>query len=159
MGMKSSGWILVSLLTVAAAGARTTFQEGEMSPRLYRVILPVTDISEAVAFYAAVFQMAGERVSPGRHYFDLGGAVLAVYDPGADGDEPKDGWRHHPNQYLYFGVEDLEASLERARSAGARDLTDIESMPWGERLFYAKDPFGNPICFVDDQTLFTGGEP
>jgi hypothetical protein len=29
-------------------------------------------------------------------------------------------------------------------------------MPWGERLFYAKDPSGNPICFVDEGTLFTG---
>ena len=28
--------------------------------------------------------------------------------------------------------------------------------PWGERSFYAEDPTGNPLCFVDDRTLFTG---
>jgi len=28
--------------------------------------------------------------------------------------------------------------------------------PWGERSFYAVDPFGNPLCFVDQKTLFTG---
>ena len=28
--------------------------------------------------------------------------------------------------------------------------------PWGERSFYLRDPFGNPLCFVDAATLFTG---
>jgi hypothetical protein len=28
--------------------------------------------------------------------------------------------------------------------------------PWGERSFYATDPFGNLLCFVDGETLFTG---
>lgn len=34
----------------------------------------------------------------------------------------------------------------------------IETQPWGERCFYAKDPFGNPICFVDERTVFLGYE-
>ena len=33
----------------------------------------------------------------------------------------------------------------------------IETQPWGERSFYCADPFGNKLCFVDDQTLFTAG--
>ena len=33
---------------------------------------------------------------------------------------------------------------------------DIVVRPWGERSFYAFDPFGNPICFVDARTVFTG---
>jgi len=33
----------------------------------------------------------------------------------------------------------------------------IETRPWGERSFYMKDLFGNPLCFVDEQTVFTGG--
>jgi hypothetical protein len=28
--------------------------------------------------------------------------------------------------------------------------------PWGERSSYAVDPFGNPLCFVDRATVFTG---
>jgi hypothetical protein len=28
--------------------------------------------------------------------------------------------------------------------------------PWGERSFYAFDPFGNGLCFVDEKTVFTG---
>jgi hypothetical protein len=32
----------------------------------------------------------------------------------------------------------------------------IATRPWGERSFYLRDPFGNPLCFVDAATLFTG---
>lgn len=132
---------------------------GDMTPpRLYRVILPVDDIEKAAAFYGAVFETSGERVSPGRHYFDLGGTILALYDPVADGDARGQGWTHHENQYVYIAVGDLEAAMARAKEAGAEILSEIETMPWGERLFYARDPFGAPISFVDETTLFTGGQ-
>jgi predicted enzyme related to lactoylglutathione lyase len=127
-----------------------------MTPRLYRVILPVRDIETAVKFYSGLFEMKGQRVSSGRHYFDLGGTILAVYDPVADGD-PAEEWKHHPYQYVYIAVSDVDASYLRARALGATLLSErVESMPWGERLFYARDPSGNPICLVDGETLFLG---
>jgi predicted enzyme related to lactoylglutathione lyase len=125
--------------------------------KLYRVILPVSDIDRAATFYGRLLEAPGQRVSPGRHYFDCGGTIIACYDPAADGDLLGGGWQPHPNQYLYFAVADLEAAFNRAKDAGCREIDEkIETMPWGERLFYAKDPFGNPICFVDENTLFTG---
>jgi predicted enzyme related to lactoylglutathione lyase len=125
--------------------------------KLYRVILPVHDIDRAARFYGSVFGVPGERVSPGRHYFNCEGTILACYDPAADGDDPAGGWKHHPYQYVYFAMADLEAVYKRVKAAGASAIDpSIESMPWGERLFYANDPFGNPICFVDETTLFTG---
>ena len=61
-------------------------------------------------------------------------------------------------RHLYFAVENLEAAFERARLLGCQELDpEISEMPWGERLFYARDPFGNPVSFVDNRTLFTGG--
>ena len=39
---------------------------------------------------------------------------------------------------------------------GAKDITAIEKMPWGETMFYALDPFDNPISFVQAGTEFTG---
>ena len=98
--------------------------------RLYRVILPVRDIARAAAFWSAVLETPGIRVSPGRHYFACGGTLLACYDPVADGDELGDGWHHHPSQYLYFAVDDLERAAERLVAAGARELTPIATMPW-----------------------------
>ena len=110
-----------------------------MSIRLYRVILPVHDIDRAAAFYADLLGATGERVSPGRHYFDCGGTILACYDPVADGD----GWSHHFNQYVYFSVDDLEAVFTKAQHLPCEALDDeIAAMPWGERLFHAKDAFG-----------------
>jgi uncharacterized glyoxalase superfamily protein PhnB len=124
-----------------------------VAPHLFRVILPVSDIGAAASFYAHVLGMPGSRVSSGRHYFDCGGTILACYDALADGDTEQVG----PNpQHVYFSVDDLDAAHERAREAGCRGLTDIEVRPWGERSFYGHDPFDNPVCFVDSQTLFTG---
>jgi predicted enzyme related to lactoylglutathione lyase len=129
-----------------------------MSARLYRVILPVGDIKEAARFYGAILGEAGQRVSRGRHYFGTGesGAILACYDPIADGDPAEQGWRHHSNQYVYFSVDDLEATRAACVEAGARGITEIAAMPWGETMFYALDPFGNPISFVKVGTEFTG---
>lgn len=127
-----------------------------MTPRLYRVIVPVHDIESTVSFYGSLLGIAGERVSPGRHYFDLGGTILAVYDPGADGDTVEE-WRHHPNQYIYIAMDDVDAAFRLAGKLGAVIESErVESMPWGERLFYMRDPAGNPVCLVDADTLFLG---
>jgi uncharacterized glyoxalase superfamily protein PhnB len=123
---------------------------------LYRIILPVPAIEAATRFYSALLGSAGQRVSPGRHYFDCGGTILACYDPIADGDGEQGEWRFHPLQYHYIAAPDLEAALESAMAAGAVIERPIETMPWGERLFYCRDPFGSGLCFVDSATKFTG---
>lgn len=133
-----------------------------MTPRLYRVILPVQDIERAAKFYAELLDAAGVRVSPGRHYFDCGGVVLALFDPLADGDRMK----ARPNfEHVYFAVGNLETVYHRAERLGglSKETGDgnlpmgkIARRPWGERSFYMHDPFGNPLCFVDETTLFTG---
>jgi predicted enzyme related to lactoylglutathione lyase len=127
-----------------------------VSVNLYRVILPVNDINIAEKFYSVVLNDPGERVSPGRHYFKCGGTILACYDPVADGDGIDNGWKHHFNQYFYFSVSDLDETLNLLQNSGGKVESGIETMPWGEKIFYAKDPFGNPISFVDEETLFQG---
>lgn len=127
-----------------------------MEIELFRVIQPVQDIERAARFYSRVLRTSGERVSAGRHYFSCGDTILACYDPVADGDGIGQGWSHHANQYLYFATDDLEGALARIRDAGGDIEAPIDTMPWGERMFYARDPFGNPISFVDRATLFRG---
>ena len=129
-----------------------------MAFRLYRVILPVPDIGKAEEFYSRVLQMKGARVSPGRHYFNLDGTILALYDPEADGDRLGEGWKHHPAQYVYISIDDLESTLERVREGGGTVHQEIAVWPWGEESFYASDPFGNPISFVRAGTEFTGDQ-
>ena len=130
--------------------------------RLFRVILPAIDIDRSVAFYAAVLDDPGERVSPGRHYFRCGQTILAIVNPRADGAAGAPDPR--PNSdHVYFAVDDLEGTLERVKAAGPSGLDvpgqerSIARRPWGERSFYCQDPAGNPICFVEAGTEFTGG--
>jgi predicted enzyme related to lactoylglutathione lyase len=123
-------------------------------PRIYRVAVQVADIDQAADFYGQLLANPGRRVSTGRHYFDCGGVILACVDPRRD----KDDFDPRPNpDHIYFAVTDLEAIFERARGLECREIESrILVRPWGERSFYAKDPFGNPICFVDEKTIFTG---
>jgi len=122
--------------------------------RIYRVILPVGEIDEAARFYGELLGLPGRRVSEGRHYFDCGGVILACFDPRRDGDR----FDPRPNpDHIYIAVPDLEAVFERARRLNCREIEPrVAVRPWGERSFYFKDPFGNPICIVDERTIFTG---
>ncbi|MCA9821341.1 MAG: VOC family protein [Dehalococcoidia bacterium] len=127
--------------------------------RLFRVVLPVSDVERAVFFYATVLNDPGERVSANRHYFDCGGTILALVQPtGVEGTFAR------PNpDHVYLAVPDLESVLDRCRRAGATsfDAQDqqpgIADRPWGERSFYLRDLDGNPLCFVEQTTEFTGG--
>jgi catechol 2,3-dioxygenase-like lactoylglutathione lyase family enzyme len=130
--------------------------------RLYRVIMPVDDIDAAAGFYSTLLGQSGARISPGRCYFACGDVTLALYSPRADGDarDPHSNFDH-----VYFAVDNLEEVYRRAERLGglSTDVGDgrlpmgqIAVRPWGERSFYLHDPFGNPLCFVDSRTLFTG---
>ncbi|MGA2168533.1 MAG: VOC family protein [Terracidiphilus sp.] len=121
---------------------------------MFRVILPVSNIEAAAVFYSAVLGEPGARISPGRHYYNCGGTILACFDPRADGDE----WDATANpDHVYFAVDDLESYFRRVSEQPNGSLTrPIETQPWGERSFYCADPFGNKLCFVDERTLFTG---
>jgi predicted enzyme related to lactoylglutathione lyase len=125
------------------------------SARLFRVILPVSNIEDAAVFYSTVLGQPGRRVSPGRHYFNCGSVILACFDPRADGDS----WDARPNpEHVYFAVDDLEDYFRRvSEQPNSSILRAIETQPWGERSFYCQDPFGNKLCFVEENTKFTGG--
>jgi len=125
-----------------------------MNARLFRVIVPVRDIERGTAFYSSLFEDAGKRVSKGRHYFQCGPTILVCYDPRSDGDDKE--FRSNPDN-IYFASDDLDGMYARAQSLGCEWIDEeIETRPWGERSFYARDPFGNPICFVDARTLYLG---
>ena len=130
--------------------------------RLFRVIVPVADLDRAQVFYEELLQVEGLRVSPGRHYLHCGGTIVALVNPVADGDE---GEAVPLPDHLYFAVADLEAAFARAERLGGLaegqgdgnlPLGEIATRPWGERSFYLRDPFGTPLCLVDETTCFTG---
>ncbi len=128
-------------------------------PKLFRVTLQVSDLDKAANFYSKLLDAKGRRIHGARHYFDCGPVILALVDPEGGGEKSK------PNpDYIYFSVDDIEKIHARARELGClsrREVHeasggDIVTRPWGERSFYADDPFGNGLCFVDSRTIFTG---
>ena len=119
---------------------------------MFRIAVPVDDISAARAFYETVLGVPADDTVPTRIYFHCDDVIVAIIDWGVD--HRGDLAPHSEN--LYFAVSDLEAVYERAQTAGARITSAIETRPWGERSFYCLDPDGNALCFVDETTLFLG---
>ena len=127
------------------------------APALFRAVVPVADIEPAVAFYERVLGLTGEWVGAGRAYLRGDGAILVCWDAAREGDGAHPG----PNRgHLYFAVADLDACFAQARDAGAAWLEDAPARrAWGERSFYARDPSGNPICFVEASSVYLGTTP
>ena len=131
-----------------------------MAPALFRIILQVSNLDEAEEFYGTLLADRGRRIPrASRHYIDCGPVILALVDPAIDDESAKP-----MPDYIYFAVNDLESIHERARELNCLAKEDVHGAasgdivvrPWGERSFYANDPWGNGLCFVDEKTLFTG---
>jgi catechol 2,3-dioxygenase-like lactoylglutathione lyase family enzyme len=134
-----------------------------MAPTLYRIILQVDNLDKAEEFYGKLLGDRGRRIPrASRHYIDCGSVILALVDVNGEnipGLQPKP-----LPDFIYFSVGDIEAVHERARELQCLSTEDVHGTsagdlvkrPWGERSFYVHDPWGNGLCFVDENTLFTG---
>jgi catechol-2,3-dioxygenase len=130
------------------------------APRIFRIPVEVADLAGAVAFYSKLLGAPGRPIRGGsRHYFDSGSVILALIDVSGAQRKPRRNARE-----IHFAVDDLEAVHDRAKALDCLSKEDVHESsggdiverPWGERSFYAEDPWGNHLCFVDDSTLFTG---
>ena len=129
------------------------------APRIFRVLLQVGDLDRAAAFYERLLGIPARQVGGGRVYLDCGSVILALVDVSRGGLEPTPA----PSE-IYFSLPDLNTVFDRAAELDClsaetvhdQPAGEITVQPWGERCFYAVDPWGNPLCFADDKTLFTG---
>ena len=129
-----------------------------MSMKIFRITAEVDNLEAAAEFYGDLFAQSGTRHPGARHYFDCGGVILAVLDVAAGGLSP----RPIPKS-VHIAVDDIAAAHTRAKRLGAlapfsvhgAPASEIIDRPWGERSFYVTDPWGNELCFVQDDTLYT----
>jgi hypothetical protein len=131
-----------------------------MADKLFRIILQVDDLAKAAEFYAKLLEDPGRNIPrASRHYIDCGPIILALVDVAAGGEKAQP-----LPDYIYFAVADVEKIYARAKELGCLSSEDVHGdsageivvRPWGERSFYVEDPWGNGLCFVDENTLFTG---
>ncbi len=127
-------------------------------PRFFRLSVEVGDLDAAVDFYRKLLGVPGRRQPGSRCYFLSGPVTLSVLDVTAS--RPP----HPAAKALYFTVRNLDAAFERARALGCLSAEDVHDAPgggivvrpWGERSFYVEDPWKNPLCFVEEGTVYTG---
>jgi catechol 2,3-dioxygenase-like lactoylglutathione lyase family enzyme len=129
-----------------------------MTVRIFRVTVEVADLEAATKFYGKLLGVKGKRHPGARHYFDCDGVILAVLDVSRGGMKPTVGPKS-----LYFAVKNVEPV--HARATRLKALADYEVhgapagrllvRPWGEKSFYAVDPWGNDLCFCEEGTLYT----
>src|SRR3954447_20066869 len=130
-------------------------------------MLSVADLDEALAFYVGVLGAQETSRFPEKDpvYLTLriGGSELGIGyvtrhtphgqapPPAGPGPRRPGGPRRPAGGHrieLYAGVEDVDATTEAARAAGAPVLVEPVDQAWGERIAYVKDPDGNLVMLA-----------
>lgn len=126
-------------------------------PQLFRLNIEVGDLAAAQSFYERLLGLAGRPQPGARFYMNAGPVALQVL-------QPQERAPHPAAKALYFSVSDLDAVHARAATLNCLSIEPVHMMsggeisvkPWGERSFYANDPWGNPLCFVEAGTVYAG---
>lgn len=124
-------------------------------PQFFRLNVEVGNLEEAISFYSKLLGLQGRRQPGARCYFDCGPVNLSVIQAATP---------HPAAKALYFTLRELEPAFGRAEELGCLSQESVHDAPgggivvrpWGERSFYAVDPWGNPLCFVEEGTVYTG---
>jgi catechol 2,3-dioxygenase-like lactoylglutathione lyase family enzyme len=102
-------------------------------PQFFRLSVEVGNLEGGLEFYSRLLGLQGRKQPGSRCYFDCGPVTLSVLDVSSSGTP------HPAAKALYF-------------TPGG----GIVVRPWGERSFYVVDPWKNPLCFVEEGTVYTG---
>lgn len=125
-----------------------------------QINIDVEDLEKGIAFYQRAFGLEVRRRLFNGTVAKLAGASSNVYllsKPSGSTVSPqvslrRDYRRHWTPVHLDFEVEDIEAAVQRALSAGAKLEGEIQTASWG-RIAKMSDPFGNGFCILQ----FIGG--
>lgn len=124
-------------------------------PQFFRLNIEVGDLASAQSFYETLSNTKARGQAGQRFYINAGPVALQVLASRTP---------HPAAKALYFTTVDLDDIHARAASLNclSQELVhglqagEISVKPWGERSFYCEDPWGNPLCFVDVVTVYTG---
>lgn len=112
------------------------------------------DVDRMVGFYELVTGIAAERPAPVFAEFVTESATLAIGDARtvpvfAPGEAEAAANR---SAIFEFRVDDVEAEYARLTAAGVEPVTAPALMPWGNRVFFVRDPDGNLVGLFAPET-------
>lgn len=106
---------------------------------LRTVVYPVADLAAAKAWYAEVFGVAPYFDQPFYVGFSVGGFELGLLPDGQPGTT---------GSAVYWGVDDIEAEVQRITALGATIHGAIQDVGENIRTAELADPFGNLLCLI-----------
>ena len=118
------------------------------------VNLDVDDLDKAIRFYSSAFALTvGRRF--GAAGVEMLGSTAPIYllvkpagTPASETTQQRRNYqRHWTPAHLDFVVDEIDAAVKRAVSAGAHLEQPIATHKWGKLALMA-DPFGHGFCFV-----------
>lgn len=115
--------------------------------RFKYAILYVDDVVASIAFFERAFGLVRRMVHESGDYaeLDTGATTLSFSSRRLMTRLGKAPGRPDPTAPVFeiaFEVEDVAASLEKARSAGARVMQEVREEPWGQTTAYVLDGDG-----------------
>jgi glyoxylase I family protein len=108
----------------------------------------IKDVDRAIKFYVEVLDFKlGQKVGTAFAMVSRGPLQLVLSGPGSSGARPMpDGRQQEPGGWnrIIIYVPDLDAAIQRLRTAGAHFRNTVEVGPGGKQI-QVEDPDGNPI--------------
>jgi catechol 2,3-dioxygenase-like lactoylglutathione lyase family enzyme len=119
------------------------------------IILYVADQQRSCSFYRKVLNMEPQLDVPGMSEFLLGEATILGLMPeagikrllGETLPDPASG-QGIPRAELYLTVTAPNDFHLRAIAAGAKELSPLKKMNWGDEVAYSLDPDGHVLAFA-----------
>src|SRR5262249_34209645 len=112
--------------TKTRKGLNTTLAKPEAPddvPQFFRLNVEVSDLDVAISFYTNLLGIQGRKQPGHRCYFECGPVTLQVLDVSSNGQPDP------AAKALYFTVENLEATFERAKALSCRSREDVHDAP------------------------------
>ncbi len=115
--------------------------------RFKYTILYVEDVTKSIAFFERAFGLERGMIHESGDYGELntGGTTLAFSSQRLMKELGKSPGKADPAAPVFeiaFETDDVAASLEKARSAGAKVVQETRQEPWGQTTAYVVDDNG-----------------
>lgn len=108
---------------------------------LRTVKVPVPDLARAKAWYGEVFDTAPYFDEPFYVGFAIGGFELGLVPDGTPGID---------GAVVYWGVDAIDADVERIVALGATVHEAVQDVGGGIRVAELRDPFGNVLGLIEN---------